>query len=210
MYKAILFDFDGTIADTIPLAVEAFRRAVIHHRGETLSEPEIRQHFGPAEPGVMLALVPEAPVESMETYFRHYEDLHQHLRSPFTGLAELLGELRTKGVKLGVVTGKSSVSLEISLRYIGLEKAFDALEAGCDDGPCKPEGILRMLKTWNIPTTEALYVGDSVHDVYAAREVGIPVASVSWAEPATYTSLKEAAPDFLFSTVEEFREWALI
>jgi len=209
MIRGILFDFDGTLADTLPICLEAFRQAVEHHGGERLADEEIRSKFGPCETGVMTVLVPEAPVESLASYHRLYEELHDSLRSPFDGLAELLGELRRHGIKLGVVTGKGEKSLEISLRLIGLDRAFDALEPGCPYGPCKPEGILRILADWKMKPQDCLYVGDSIHDVSSARLVGMPIASVSWADPSSHETLGAAKPDFLFDSVEEFRSWIL-
>lgn len=209
MIRGILFDFDGTLADTLPIALEAFRRAVKQHGGAVLRDEEIRSHFGPSEAGVMTVLTPQAPKEGLDTYHLHYEELHGGLRSPFAGLSELIDELRKRQIKLGVVTGKGEPSLRISLRLIGLEDAFDALEAGCEYGPCKPAGIRRILAQWGISPREALYVGDSVHDVTSAREVGMPVASVAWAEPESYDALKAARPDYLFATVEEFSKWIL-
>lgn len=157
----------------------------------------------------MQVLVPDAPEESLEDYYRHYDELHGSLTQPFEGLSELLDELRRLGIRLGIVTGKAEKSLRISLGYIGLEGAFDALEAGCPNGPCKPDGIRRILQRWSIDPSDALYVGDALNDIQSAREVGIPIASVSWAEPGIHEKLRAAKPDFLFSTVNEFREWIL-
>jgi phosphoglycolate phosphatase/pyrophosphatase PpaX len=209
MYKAILFDFDGTLANTLPICLEAFRRTVLAHGGTNLENREIRSTFGPSEEGVMKVLVPNEPQESLVTYHRHYEELHSLLQAPFEGLAELLGEFRRLGTKLAVVTGKGAQSLEISLRCVGLDGFFDALEAGCERGPCKPEGIERILKSWDIVPSDALYVGDSVHDVRSARQVGMPIAAVSWADPESHSVLAAANPDFIFATVDEFRGWVL-
>ena len=59
MIRAVVFDFDGTIADTLPLCIAAFRQAVEPHAGRRVSDEEIIATFGPSEEGTIRALIPE-------------------------------------------------------------------------------------------------------------------------------------------------------
>jgi phosphoglycolate phosphatase/pyrophosphatase PpaX len=209
MFKGIIFDFDGTLADTMPLALEAFRRALHPVHGRWFGDDEIRSTFGPTERGTMPTLAPGLEEETLAEYYRHYTDLHSALTTPFAGIHDLLSQLKNRGMRLGIVTGKGETSLMISLEHIGLNGVFESIEVGCDDGPCKPMGIEKILTEWALPGSEVLYVGDAPSDVPAAREAGVPIAAVAWADPSSVGALKDKSPDWLFETVEEFANWVL-
>ena len=170
MFKGIIFDFDGTLADTMPLALEAFRRALHPVHGRWLTDHEIRASFGPTERGTMPVLAPGLEEQTLAEYYRQYADLHSGLTAPFEGINDLLIELSARRVQLGIVTGKGETSLMISLKHIGLSGVFESIEVGCDDRPCKPLGIRKILEEWDLPGSEVLYVGDMPSDVPAARE----------------------------------------
>lgn len=205
--KGLIFDFDGTLADTVSICIEAFRRAAEPFRGRRLADLEITATFGPSEAGCARALAPEAPEECLKSYYTHYRKLHEALNEPFEGMRELLDGLKAKGVRLGIVTGKGAHSLEISLAAIGLAEEFDSVEAGCDHGPCKPEGIRNILAEWQLDASDALYVGDAPSDVRSAREAGVAIASVAWADPARVSAIAAERPDHLFERMDQFSEW---
>ncbi|HEY3782761.1 MAG TPA: HAD family hydrolase [Fimbriimonadaceae bacterium] len=209
MFKGIIFDFDGTLADTMPLAIEAFRRALHPVHGRMLADEEIKASFGPTERGTMPVLAPGLEEATLAEYYRHYTDLHSGLITPFQGIHELLVTLSERRVRLGIVTGKGETSLTISLEHIGLNGVFESIEVGCDDRPCKPLGIARILAEWGLAGDDVLYVGDAPSDVPAAREAGVPIAAVAWADPSSVGALRDKQPDWLFETVESFRDWIL-
>lgn len=207
--RAVIFDFDGTVAHTLPICIEAFRRAAQPLTGRVYTDDEITATFGPAEEGSVRVLAPEAPEECLAQYLRHYEELHAECLAPFSGVTELLQELRQRGLKIGLVTGKGPRSCEISLRVLGMEKDFDLVETGCAHGPCKPEGIERMLHAWGIPGEETAYVGDSPSDVNSARAAGALALGAAWADSADEEAIRARRPDGLFTRVEDLRRWLL-
>jgi phosphoglycolate phosphatase-like HAD superfamily hydrolase len=201
--KGVIFDFDGTLADTLPICIEGFRRAAFPYRGRLLSDQEIRATFGPSEEGSAEALAPGHAAECLDSYYAHYRDLHASCRSPFNGVHNLVRRLKASGVLIGIVTGKGIGSLSISLATVGLEGLFDTLEAGCKHGPCKPEGIQKILSLWAVSADEVIYVGDAPSDVKAARLVGTPVVGAGWGAGDHLQELIQAGPDLLLSSVDE-------
>lgn len=142
MIKTAIFDFDGTLADTIPLCREAFRRAVRELDGRTLTDEEIERQFGPDDLGVIQRLLPGKPElheKGRELFLRYYRELHPELApTPFPGAAGLLHALRSRGIRLAMVTGKRLESAEISLQFFHLAEFFPILETGSPEGGVKP------------------------------------------------------------------------
>jgi phosphoglycolate phosphatase-like HAD superfamily hydrolase/ADP-ribose pyrophosphatase YjhB (NUDIX family) len=205
--RGVIFDFDGTLADTLPLCVEAFRRASAPLVGRELSDEQIMATFGPAEEGSVYRLAPNAPTECLEAYLRHYEDLHAEYPEPFAGIVQLLEGLRKRNVRLALVTGKGPRSAEISMRVLGLGQYFEFVEAGSPDGPRKAEAIRDVLDRWKLHKHEVVYVGDHAKDVTASREVGIGVVGVAWARLSHPDRIAAERPDALFFHVEDLADW---
>lgn len=128
MIKTAIFDFDGTLADTIPLCREAFRRAIQKLDGRILTDEEIERQFGPDDLGVIQKLIPGKPElheRGRELFIHYYRKLHADLApAPFPGTAELLSTLRNLGIRLAMVTGKRLESAEISLQFFHLSEFF--------------------------------------------------------------------------------------
>jgi phosphoglycolate phosphatase/pyrophosphatase PpaX len=206
--KAIIFDFDGTVANTLPVVFKAFRRAFIEHTGRCYSDEEIAPMFGPNEEGVCRNVVGEGYEAAYRVYLDEYEKVHDALCGDhFAGLVEALESLRASGVKLGIVTGKGRESAEISMRRLGLSPYFDAVEAGSLDGSIKRTSILRMIADWGIAPEDAAYVGDAPSDVRIAREAGVIPLAAAWADTADLDVLRASEPAAVFRTVDEMVEW---
>ncbi len=94
--KAVIFDFDGTLANTIPLCIEAFRKAVEPYVQRPLSDEEIVSTFGPDEAGSIRKLAPQQYREATRDFMQHYEALHSMCTSPFDGITGLLERAETK------------------------------------------------------------------------------------------------------------------
>ena len=206
-FRAVLFDLDGTLADTLPLCIRAFRHAIEPLAGRAVSDAEIVATFGPSEEGTIRALVPEHYDAALAAYLQHYERLHADCPLPFPGIAALLRDLRRQGVRLGMVTGKGVRSTVLSLRRFGLEDAFEIVETGSPHGPRKTEALQAILAAWDMAPGDAVYIGDAPSDVAAARAAGVAVVSAAWAGTADSAALRALAPDLLAATVDALRSW---
>jgi phosphoglycolate phosphatase/pyrophosphatase PpaX len=203
----LLFDLDGTIGDTLPLCIAAFRESIEPLLGRSLSDEDIIATFGPSEEGTVMALVPDHYDEGMERYLKAYERMHGMCRQAFDGMPELLRDHKAKGHYVGMVTGKGPLSTEITLNKYGLSDVFDVIKTGSLEGPVKDRHFKAIVEETGIPTTEFLYIGDAPSDITAAHSCGMPIAAAAWADTADVETLKNLKPDFLFESIEAFKSY---
>ena len=207
-FKTVLFDLDGTLADTLPLCILAFRKAIEPLINRSLSDQEIIATFGPSEEGTIMALAPGHYDQGLESYLSHYRQLHSMCPHPFEGIPPILDHLKTKGTRLGLVTGKGQSSTDISLTQFDLHGYFEYVETGWQHGPRKVAAIQNILdQTSAVSKHSVVYIGDSPTDIQASKQVGIPVVAASWADSAETQALANLNPDALFHSVHEFSEW---
>ncbi|MHA4810506.1 HAD family hydrolase [Flavitalea flava] len=208
--KAVIFDLDGTLADTLPLCIEAFRRSVEPLIHRSVTDEEIIATFGPSEEGTIMALAPDHYEKGVADYLHFYQILHGLCPEPFGGIRDLLTELKKKSVRIAMVTGKGKHSTTISLQQFGLTPFFEYIETGSPYGPRKAEGIEIVLNQFgDIPKDAVIYVGDAPSDITASRKAGIPVIAAAWAETAEPEKLKEGRPDEIFYTISHFSTWLI-
>lgn len=206
-FKAFIFDLDGTVGDTLPLCISAFKKSIEPLLKQSLTDEQIIATFGPSEEGTIRQLIPDHQVEGTKQYLIHYEQLHSMCPAVFPGIKEILEELSRKGIKLGMVTGKGRYSTEISLRKFGIDQNFKICETGSPEGPDKVNGIRRIVKRLDIPMDESIYIGDAPSDIRYCRETGIRIIAAAWASTARPEELRALQPDYLFTSIEEFRNW---
>ncbi|HEX7091285.1 MAG TPA: HAD family hydrolase [Longimicrobiales bacterium] len=181
----ILFDLDGTLIATRRLYLECYRRALAPRVGRELSDDELLAYKPRSEIRLLQAIAGEAAIaECLADFHRHYEALHDELfQGVYPGIPELLTSLRQRRHPVGVVTGKSRRSWEITLARAQLGP-FDVVVLDDDVSAPKPdpEGILLALQHLRAEPERALYVGDSIGDVLAARAAGVRPAAVLWSK----------------------------
>ena len=206
--KAFIFDLDGTLANTLPLCIHAFRQSVEPLINRQITDEEIIATFGPSEEGTIMALAPGFYDKGITDYLHHYKSLHPLCPFPFDGIKELLILLQNKGVRIAMVTGKGKHSTDISLQYFELTPFFEIIETGSPAGPRKSEGIQMIIDALGaINKEEIIYIGDAPGDIVACRNVGIPVIAAAWAETADTDQLISLQPDNLFYTINDFSSW---
>ncbi|AIQ64517.1 hypothetical protein PSTEL_16840 [Paenibacillus stellifer] len=205
--KAVIFDFDGTVADTLPLCIASFRKAIEPLAGRSLTDGEIIATFGPSEEGTINALIPYFYEEGLNSYLRHYEELHSMCAEPFDGMRELLDFLKEQGIIVALVTGKGEQSCRLSLAFYGMENLFDWIETGSPHGQRKTEGIREVLGRFGLKASETVYVGDAVSDIHSSRAAGVPILSAAWGSYTDIDELSQHEPDEILRTVEELRAY---
>jgi pyrophosphatase PpaX len=118
--KAIIFDFDGTLANTLPICFYAFKKVFKEIDDKDFSSDEIKAMFGPSETGIIRENLSHTNKEqAIELYYKANTEHHHELVKPNDEIDELLEYLKSRGIKLGVVTGKGTRSLDISLQAFG-------------------------------------------------------------------------------------------
>ena len=125
--KAVIFDLDGTLANTLPLCIQAFRQSVEPLIGRSISDADIIATFGPSEEGTIMALAPNHYDKGVSDYLHYYEQLHDMCPVPFNGIRVILEMLKNKAVPISMVTGKGKHSTDISLKYFELTHFFEII-----------------------------------------------------------------------------------
>jgi haloacid dehalogenase superfamily, subfamily IA, variant 1 with third motif having Dx(3-4)D or Dx(3-4)E len=207
--KAAIFDFDGTLANTLPLCYYAFRRVFKDFDGRELARDEIKQMFGPTETEIIRKnLLNPKKEETVEYYYEIYTEFHPTMVEDNSEIRELLGELKRAGWKLGIYTGKAKRSLDLSLKFLQMNGIFDAAITGDDVIKPKPdpEGLLEALSLLKVKNRDAVYAGDSDADVLCGSRAGVFTIGVQWL-PDDQTSVFQVQPDRLIKNMDEFRNF---
>jgi HAD superfamily hydrolase (TIGR01509 family) len=172
--RAVVFDLDGTLLDSLPLVLAAIRHAIEPFGGEATMD--IFSHLGGPPERFMMQLVadpahvPEA-LRRMASY--HHDNLH--LIRPYPGVAALLETLHGRGVKAGVWTGRDRETTTHLLRRYGLEEGLKVVVCGDDLPTHKPDpaGLREVLRGLAAGTSESLLVGDADVDVLGGHACGV-------------------------------------
>ncbi|MDP4083303.1 MAG: HAD family hydrolase [Bacillota bacterium] len=206
MVKAVIFDFDGTLADTLPVCFYAFQAVFKEFDNLEISSEKIKSMFGPSETGIIREnLLNQNFDEAIEIYYEKYLEQPQGLVSNNEEIINLLKHLKREGYKVGIVTGKARRSLDISLDCLGMKDFFDVMISGDDVTQPKPhpEGINKVLAQLNIQNNEAVFLGDSDADIQAGKQANVYTIGVQWL-PNYQTFEFSIEPDQIFRSVKDF------
>jgi pyrophosphatase PpaX len=209
-YDIALFDFDGTLADTLPLIYCAFNDALTPESGRVYTPDEIRSLFGPPDHQIIRnELAGVNADEAIARYNATYSSAHDELVTAYPGILELLAECRTAGIRTGVITGKSRSTAIVSLERLCLIDFAEILYGGDDVPRQKPDPLALTLALEHLrkdgATGAAMMIGDSAADVIAGRGAGCATIGVLWGSP-DHADLMAAKPDYVVATVSELAE----
>jgi 2-phosphoglycolate phosphatase len=178
----VIFDLDGTLADTIPLIVSSWNAAVGPIAGRQFSLAEVIGRFGPSDTVmVQREVAADRAAAAVEAYHAHYEARH-HTVEVFDGVREMLADLGGAGVPMGVMTGKGRRTADITLRLLGWRELFPAVVTGDEAERPKPapDGPLAVARMLGVEPARCAYVGDSPGDVKAGRTAGMATIAAGW------------------------------
>jgi HAD superfamily hydrolase (TIGR01509 family) len=203
-WKAIIFDRDGTLFDSLPVILRSFNYAVEPFRDQPVSDQEWVAAFGPAEPEVIGNFIPADKKQEAFQRFLHYYQEHFHEIGLFAGIREILHQAHDSGVKLGLFTGGGLTSTKFCLGKENILYLFDVLVTGDQVRHPKPhpEGVLKALATLEVAASDALLVGDAAADVAAGKGAGVTTVLARWGGAPPYDA--PSRPDFVFDSVSEF------
>jgi pyrophosphatase PpaX len=204
--QAVIFDFDGTLADTFPAIHSAFNAALEPILGRTFTRDEVIDRFGPYDQGMLQNELPKDDPRFnaiVESYFEAYTGAHDGVVA-FEGISQLLKELDTRGYRLACMTGKSRRAADISLDYLGWKDRFEIVVAGeeVENPKPAPDGPLRAAQLLGVAPENCVYVGDSPADLNASRAARMTGIVAGW---HTYfeAKLREMNPEHWAATPEE-------
>jgi HAD superfamily hydrolase (TIGR01549 family) len=205
LFDGIIFDVDGTLAETHELIFASFNHVAEKYLNKRLTNEEIVALFGPTEDVILKEWMKEDYESARKDYYDFYELNHPHMAEIFPGLSDVIHIIKEKNIPLGIFTGKGRDSATITLKSIGLYDHFDLILSGDDVEKHKPspEGINKFIEKYKLQPERVLMIGDAIHDVMASESAGVKCALVLWDEYSR-NRCKECRTDYRFYTVEEF------
>ena len=204
LFRLLILDFDGTIANTSPLIFASFNAVAQKYLGKTFSPQEIVAMYGPTEDQIIKQLVgPEDCDTAIAEFYAVYGN-NPHLVEQFDGIATFFKLARQHGLILGIFTGKGSRTCFINLKQLGYEQYFSHVITGDDIEHRKPhpEGIRKILAATGANLNEAIYIGDSIADIKSAKAAGVNFGAAFW-NPLADNRILELNPDYIFNSISD-------
>lgn len=198
-YRAVLFDLDGTLLDSVRLILDSYHHTLAAHGLPPRDDDHWLRGLGTPLVAQFSAIFPEPErVAALVATYREYNLLnHDASVSAYPGVVEMVTAVRTRGLRTALVTSKNRGGAERGLRRIGLDGTMDVI-IGADDVALHkphPEPVLRALAALDVVSDEAVFVGDSVHDMASGRAAGTTIAAVLWG-PFDRSHLAPTGPDY--------------
>ena len=197
--RAVVFDLDGTLLDTLEDLAEATNVALRKNGLPERSTDEVRRFVGNGIANLIARALPgHREPETVEVLTEEERELHAKVlidfsgyyeahcedkTKPYEGILSLLDELKERGLKIAVVSNKADFAVKkLMPAYFG-----DRIDVACGEDEAHgirkkpaPEMVLRALETLGVRAEEAIYVGDSDVDIMTAANAGMPCVSVLW------------------------------
>ena len=205
-FPIVLFDLDGTLIDSGAMIVASMRHAVTTVLGREVPEEELKAAVGgPGLIAQMRALDESRADELVTAYREHNEPLHDSLQA-CGGIEAALTRLDAEGRRLGIVTAKRRVTVQLAFDVLPwLEGHFDVVVGAEDTTRHKPhpDPLLHALEQLGGDAAQAAYVGDSPFDVAAAKAAGCFAIAVTWGGIHDEARLATDEPDAIVHDAEE-------
>lgn len=187
---AIIFDFDGTIANTFDYAVTFLSREA----GAALNKDQKAALHGLSMSKIARKLgIPWRRMPRM--FFKGRREMNPAMNNmePFGGMPEVLKELRSKRHELFILSTNTTRNIDKFLKHHKMEDYFSEVYGGVGMFGKAP-ALRRLLREQHIETEDAIYIGDELRDVMAARSLGVRTIAVTWGF-ARSADLKAQGPD---------------
>lgn len=184
MRPALLFDLDGTLVDSIELILSSARHAFIGFVGRVPSDDEWRAGIGRPLAAVFREYAPEdGETDRLIGRYREYQLAnHDRLLHAYEGIVPAVRDFAAAGHPLAVVTSKADWLARRALEHVGIADLFPVL-VGCDtcvNHKPHPEPVERALALLGVSSSDAIFVGDSPHDVASGKAAGVYTVGVTW------------------------------
>lgn len=211
MIKAVLFDFDGTLADTLPLYVKAYDTALKKIGFQFNTEKISRTCFNNKEDKICLALgVPDKIKDFTNAYFSAAKSMFKEIEL-FDDSITTLQFLKKKGIKNVIITFAYKWYIDSVLKEKNLQGYFDLIISADDVKNSKPdpEAVLKTQKLLNLNTDEMIVVGDAKNDILMGKNARVKTVLFS---PKNYSlyydkeDLYNTRPDHIINRISELNK----
>jgi 2-phosphoglycolate phosphatase len=207
--RGVLFDLDGTLADSYAAITASVNHVRAAHGLPPLAEWEVRRHVGRGPDSLLAQTVPGAdPDRELARYRQHHPTVLRSGTRLLPGAAEAIAACKTAGLAVAICSNKPRLFTRQLLDHFQLSRLVD-LALGPEDvarPKPAPDMVLAALSRLQIAASDALYVGDMVVDIQTARQAGVAV----WVVPTgsdDRAALEAARPERILRDLHELLDW---
>ena len=213
MYKACIFDLDGTLTDTLDSLLFSVNEMMKELELHEITREQCRMYVGNGAKVLVRKALESAGVREEEYFdkaFRTFQRIFDqnctyHVR-PYKGIVSLLAGLKAQGMKLGVLSNKPDRQAVHVVQEIFGDRAFDLVRGQREGVPRKPDpaALLEMAANLKSGLSEVIYIGDSEVDIKTGQAAGVKTILVSWGFRSTEDLIKAGAEQIVDSVQEIF------
>ena len=189
MIQAILFDFDGTIANTVSVLREAVNLTMVQYGYPLHTDEDILRFINNGARELIRRAMPVDLQEDQELvdrvlvdYSGYYRQVYHHTEHPYDGVAELIERLHNEGFRIGVLSNKQDDILRKLSARVLLPGSYDAAQGVVTGKPTKPHPYLaeKLAADLGVSPGNCVMIGDSDVDLYTAQNAGMLHVGVTW------------------------------
>ncbi len=189
MLKAVIFDFDGTLADTVPALCEGINLTMQRFGYPTHTEADILRFINNGARELVRRAMPQAlqadeqqVSRTLSVYNDYYGQVYLHTQGCYEGVRETVAQLHAEGLRIGVLSNKQDAYVKGLCRAVLAPHSYDAAQGVLEGHPTKPHPYLttRVAQALGVETSECAVVGDSDVDIRTAENAGMGHIGVTW------------------------------
>ena len=211
-FDLVVFDWDGTLADSTTVIAESLQRACRDIGCAVPADADARYVIGLGLADALRHVAPDLHADRYPDLSARYRD-HFLTREPqiplFDGARELVDVLRERGYRLAVATGKTRKGLDRALAFHRMHDRFDATRCA-DEGRSKPhpEMLLHLIERLGVAPQRTVMVGDTTHDLEMAARAGVAAVGVTHGAHEA-EALRGDNVLYRASSLKQLNEWLL-
>ena len=207
--KLIIFDFDGTLFDSIKYLSQAEVNAVKEMGWKPITEDYARKTIGLSLSVIYERVSGDTTLSKLQEFTDRFNKFFFSKVKEvgyFEGIESMLATLKEKGFILTIATGKGRASLDRLDKMLGFEKYFAATICPSESEP-KPSPMMvnLLLEKYRLKPEEAVVIGDSEHDLKMARNAGVDSVAVTYGAMSR-KELEEYCPTYIVDTVQQLQQ----
>ena len=211
MIRTILFDFDGTLADTNQLITQSHLHVLNKYFPGKYCENSVKQFNGPSLAEVYGELLPDKAELAIQEYRTFNEEQHDLLIKSFPNVHSSLEILKSQGIEMAIVSTKLQKMVQRGLKSLDIKDFFSVVLGGDDYQNSKPdpEALFLAMSRLNAGVESTIMVGDNWHDIQAATNAGVRSVFVEWSEKSL-DEIQPYQPNKTVASMQELVEWVKI